>query len=313
MREMILNHASVAAGDVDAAVEVLRDLASGMASLRRSRCTSAVLRTKAEFHAIPVVRDRSLYDVLLELRRRNGVEEFRFISQLATKAPLTLDISASVLDRFLGCEVAEMVPADGEPLVLCAHLGAVSVSFPSTVQWDRDLLDIRFNELLPDDTLIATSEMLDNLARSMHAGAIIGRHSARTRDAISDAGSLWENRSTAFPHLLFGPDVESQLQAVNTGLIQIIVGRLAELDGSVGQWPGKGAAAPTWTCKVTPESDRVQQNGTLRDARRFRSISGSRKLFLWHARFGANGRIHLRVDSGTHTVEVGYIGVHLPL
>ena len=52
---------------------------------------------------------------------------------------------------------------------------------------------------------------------------------------------------------------------------------------------------------------------TLREARRFRSSRGTRELFEWHARFGGNGRIHLRIDSTTREIEVGYIGHHLPL
>ena len=52
---------------------------------------------------------------------------------------------------------------------------------------------------------------------------------------------------------------------------------------------------------------------TLREARRFRSVKGTRVIFEWHARFGSGGRIHLRFDAGVREVEVGYVGDHLPL
>ena len=50
----------------------------------------------------------------------------------------------------------------------------------------------------------------------------------------------------------------------------------------------------------------------LSAARMFRSHDGTRKLFEWHAKFGSL-RIHLLFDAGFRTVEIGYIGPHLPL
>jgi hypothetical protein len=38
--------------------------------------------------------ERSMYDVLLEMRRTNAIEEFRFFSRLISKAPLIADLCA---------------------------------------------------------------------------------------------------------------------------------------------------------------------------------------------------------------------------
>ena len=74
-----------------------------------------------------------------------------------------------------------------------------------------------------------------------------------------------------------------------------------------------GSAMPSWTRKVTPESQPVMNDPRLREERRFRSHRGTRELFEWHARFGSSGRIHLRMDPSSREVEIGYIGPHLPL
>ena len=74
-----------------------------------------------------------------------------------------------------------------------------------------------------------------------------------------------------------------------------------------------GGATPRWKCNVTPESDSVMNNATLRESRRFGSHYGTRELFEWHARFGSGGRIHLRFNPHAREVEIGYIGQHLPL
>ena len=64
---------------------------------------------------------------------------------------------------------------------------------------------------------------------------------------------------------------------------------------------------------MTPESGRLMDNPKLREARRFRAASGARVLFEWHARLGRGARIHLRFDAVTREIEIGCIGVHLPL
>ena len=84
-----------------------------------------------------------------------------------------------------------------------------------------------------------------------------------------------------------------------------------ERGDAVDAW--RDGAAPPWTCKVTPESDRVMSHPSLREARRFRSGDGTPVLFEWHARFGSGGRIHLRFDASVREVEIGYVGGHLPL
>ena len=101
--------------------------------------------------------------------------------------------------------------------------------------------------------------------------------------------------------------------ALNPGLFNTVVNRLADLDAAARDWRQTRGSLPQWKTKVTPESGTVMNNPALSKARRFRSVSGQSAIFDWHARFGNNGRIHLRIDPATTTIEVGYIGKHLPL
>ena len=135
----------------------------------------------------------------------------------------------------------------------------------------------------------------------------------RARCRIKVPADVWSERAAAFPHLSFGPDVEGQLKKLDLGRLTTVVNRLADLDEAASAWQGVGGAAPPWTCRVTPESESVMNSERLREARRFRSVCGERLLFEWHARFGSGGRIHLRFDASSRTVEIGYIGGHLPL
>ena len=311
-REMVLNHASLAVGDRCIAIGFLRGMVSGIAQLVRERVVGSVLRTRQDVTEIHCTEAFSLFDAIQKLRNSGAREEYRFFARLTTKAPLLGGIEADVKHRFLACQARDLPLEDGKPLLLCALNHSVAVGFPTGEDWDRDRVTVRFEELLPDDTFSAESEDIDHLARAAHAAPICVRHRQRLRAGLRP-GELWGNRHGAFPNLVFGPDVEGHLEELQAGLFHTVVSRLVELDAAAEDWRTAGGAAPPWTCSVTNESERVRQNRRLTEKRRFRSHSGKRESFLWHARFGSGGRIHLRFDGKLKEVEIGYIGGHLPL
>ena len=253
----------------------------------------------------------SLSDAYQDLRRSGHREEYRFLVGLSVKAPLLRDVEECLEGRFRACEERVLPPDDGEPLVLCAIADWIAVGFPSEPIWDRDRITIHFNELLCDGTIKKKSEEIDQLTRSAHAGPVCDRHHERLL-AGSDPLTLWENRETAFPHLVFGPDVKDNLGS-QAHLFSTIVGKLKGLDRSAREWRDVGGPAPPWWTRVTPESNEKMRNPSFRESRKFRSLRGTMEIFEWHARFGDSGRIHLRFDPDSREVEIGYIGPHLPL
>lgn len=318
MREMVLNHASLPPAGWRQTVNWLPEVADGMATLVRDGVAQATLRMCRSPHEIRYPDDRSLFDAYQELRQRGARDQYVFLMRLSTKVPLDDDLAPGVADRFQMCEATmcearELPPDDGAPLVLCAVTAAIAVSVPSEPVWDRARIRVAFDELLPDEAFGEADEEIDNLARSAHAPPICERHRERHRVHCSNAADLWSRREQVFPRLAFGPDVEGHLAELNPGWFSTLVGRLADLDAAAAAWAVAGGDAPRWKTKVTPESGRLMCNPKLREARRFRSVSGARVLFEWHARFGSGGRIHLAFDARTRDIEVGYIGRHLPL
>ena len=257
----------------------------------------------------------SLAEAYQDLHRSGHHEEYRFLVGLYLKTPLLHEIGEQVKDRFLACEEKTLPPGDGDPLVLCAMDDGIAVGFPSASTWDRDRVTVRFNEMLPDQTIVEASEEIDQLTRLVHADPICQRHRERLL-AGSDPATLWENHQTVFPNLTFGPDVEDNLKE-QAPLFSTIVGKLVDLERSAREWQDVGGPAPRWKTKVSPESASKMKNPSFRDSRTFRSRLGTREIFEWHARFGASGRIHLRFDPHSNLrsreVEIGYIGPHLPL
>ncbi len=311
MREMVLNHASLASPDRRASVEWLKDVTVGMTALVDTGAAQAILRTCRSLRDTRCLANWSLRDVYEELRRDGARDEYLFLVRLDTKLPLLSEVNLDVANRFRGCEATALAQEDGQPLLLCAITDSIAVGFPSNPNWDSDQVTVSFDELRDDGSIEEASERIDNLTRSSHAPPICRRYSQRHLGGIQDPASLWRLKSVAFPNLVFGPDVERHLTNL-PARVQTVVNRLAELNDSAAKWRERGGDAPPWTCLVTPESGQLMANPRLREARRFRSHQGQRELFEWHARFGNSGRIHLRFDAGSREVEIGYIGIHLP-
>ena len=316
MREMVLNHVSISAPSPDTAVEWLKDLVIGLSGLVGEGVVNATLRARHFPHEICYLPGKNLLSLSMDLLQSGAREEFLFFSTLNSKVPLMNDADPEAESRFLSCQHRTMDGDGGEPLLYCALSGAISVGFPSTQEWDQDSLTVAFEELLPNGEFEEWDERIDNVARQQHALNVIDRHRIDLQQRLSESSSgnaIWASREEVFPHLLFGQDVEAHLSVINPGEFGTLINRLAALDEAAAAWPKDKGEAPSWKSKVTDENHSVKANPRLREARRFRSRDGTRELFYWHARFGAHRRIHLRFDRTTYTVEIGYIGNHLPL
>ena len=310
-REMVLNQASVHAPSAsrECIFDWLRDLATGIAELQQAQVVGSQCRMCKPLHDTVCQQGFSLWEALLGLRRLHR-EESNFLAGLLNKTPLLEGIDAETESRYWGCEGLPLTPVEGDPLLLCAIMDLVAVGLPSAPVWDKDRVTVQFKELLPDESWGDAVEEIDNLTRGVHANLILRRHQQRWLSQATDAVSLWEMRDRIFPALAFGLGVEDDLkkEAQNLGTI---IRKLIALDNAASAW--EDGAAPNWPIRVTDESESVHQNRRLLAHRRFRSQNGTTQVFTWHARFGSGGRIHLRFDSTTRRVEIGYIGRHLPL
>lgn len=307
MREFVLNHASVYAPDATDPTSWLVGIAGGMAALIDGRVASSTLRMYRHMGHILCRPGHSLFDACIGLRSHDR-DSHLLLMRLAQKVPVSQGLEPDAKDRLLACEGLSPSGDEGEPLLVCAISDGITVGFPSLPEWDRDQLHITFEELLPNGELDVAEEAVDNLTRAVHAQAILRRHRDRQR-AGATADEVWERRPEAFPNLLFGPQVERHIKE-HRGLLPQILVKLAALDDSVRDWDAGGA--PPWAIRVTAESETVMNTPKLRKARQFESAQGGKGLFPWHARIGNGYRIHLRFDATDRSLEIGYIGPHLP-
>ena len=289
MREMVLNHASLQAYYQPTAVQWLKGMAAGMAELVKDGVAQATLRMSRSIYETHCMPGWSLWDAVLELRKRVPPEERRLIMALFSKSRLLSEVDPDIEDRLRGCyeeidcEEKTLPPEDGEPLLLCAITDWIAVGFP-TDGWNRNQLTIRFEEMIDGDdgSTVEVSKTIDNLALSAHARTICGRHHQRQRDArrrCRNGAELWEVREVAFPNLVFGPDVEGHIAELGGADLGALVDKLTMLDALTAAWRNNRAPAPPgWSeAGVRNEGETVRRmNPELREERRFRSRCGPR-------------------------------------
>lgn len=317
MREFVLNDASLPADHVTTSHEWLVDIAKGMSALVSSDIARPTLRSRRSTCEILCAPGTTLFDAYISLQSINRTASL-FLLQMANLSPVQVDLDELLVDRFLrceavGCDHLPLSPELGEPLVLCAISGSIAVSFPTASIWDRDELEVAFKELLDNDSIVNVMETVNAVARSSHAETVATRLTDIERAQISTYAEMWDSRTRIFPGLIFGPEVEGQLRDLNAGWLTTLREKLAKLDNDARNWKSQGGRMPRWSTKVTDESDRVKNSDRLSSFRMFKSVSGQKRCFYWHARFGSSQRIHLRFDPDGYRIEIGYIGNHLPL
>ena len=94
-------------------------------------------------------------------------------------------------------------------------------------------------------------------------------------------------------------------------LLPLLFKRLAALDSKVAQWKGDDRGRfPGGPPEITPETPQTMQR--YGEARRFRGSDSQPKIFEEHVWVDRLFRIHLFRDFENRTMEIGYMGRHLP-
>ena len=277
-RQMVLNNESVRVPCVADLYGQIADVAKGIAVLVNRDLVETSMRATKNIWQI-VIRDDG-YSL--------GQACYKDISDRETRQLLLTLLAKSPSD------------SEKDPLSLCADLDGIIVGLPSAPEWDHHQFDFV-------DKSKTIRCHLDQLTRCSHSDEIWDRHRANL-SISTNPGDLWKNRNTIFPHLGLGPGIEHDLVTCSS-LLPPIVRKLTELDRAAKDW--KDCGILMWPGKVTDESATVKNDPKKRAKRTFKSQSGDHKLFMWHARCGSSIRLHLRVCSASHEIEIGYVGTHL--
>lgn len=287
------------------------------------------IATLANGHPVELatIRNWDLYGVELSTRYTisqwshdpNADRDLRvFFRKITTKVGLPDDVADSIKDRFYlsefrlpGQPYSDMRGPEARGLGMAFLLGALAVSLPSEDRWRDAHVQLRqvwyeydgsekqlhvevANISLPSTARRASQDLL------LQAQAELRLRPTR----------LAEKKQECFPHLRFGLDVDGQIAELPASTLALAVQKLAVLDAVVRDWRKDKKGPLLNVPRLSGESGRTMQE--FGDKRTFRSSSGDPTVFERHIRIGRAYRIHCRVEQETRSVEIGYIGKHLP-
>lgn len=204
----------MAGSDQSRASEWLKDMALGIRELIAAGVSSLNQGLRMSDQGCAAYYSM-LYGEDGSAKKTDAVEEINFLGALATMVPLLKDVDHDLQDRIARCEEKSLPPEDGKPLLFCVFTEGIAVGFPSEDTWDCDEVTVKYDELLPDNSIVESSETIDNLTRLTHAATIHQRHMAAQRQATTP-DAFWNARENAFQHLQFLPDVGVQLSALDS-------------------------------------------------------------------------------------------------
>ena len=240
-----------------------------------------------------------------------------FFRRITTKVGLDEDMDQAVTDRFHlseffledHVETAQRGP-EARGLGLAFLLDTAALSLPSEERWRSVRVRLRHRWLEVDGSEEERSVDVFNMSRADHGESVAGELLRRKQTGLrANPLTLADRMRDCFPHLGFGQDVNEQMARLPADVLGLVTTKLIALDGAVRDWRRGTTEAPVLP-KVHAESEpTMQQFGHLRS---FRGADGRIEVFVPHAMVGSRHRIHFRLMEQEKSLEIGYVGVHLP-
>ncbi|MDD9863373.1 MAG: hypothetical protein OXU54_02180 [Gammaproteobacteria bacterium] len=232
-----------------------------------------------------------------------------YLRTILTKLHLDKDVSEAVRDRFSLSEFHSR-NREARGLGLAYLLDTAALSLPSEEYWRQANIGLRHIWLESDGTERKQDIEVINLSEMEHVQFVADAINKKSRERLRERpGAADRKLADSFPHLEFGLDVKKQVIALPNDIWPCVVTKLTVLDGAVRDWRRSGAQEPVLP-EVHPESQATMRRYGHR--RNFKGASGREESFPLHAMLGSSYRIHFRIVKKDKTLEIGYIGEHLP-
>jgi hypothetical protein len=239
----------------------------------------------------------------------HDIAEFFFALQ--SMFPSDLGFADEQIELVLGAEdISPVSPfeesydcarAAGMDAAICAVSQAVLTSLPrgEFVLYDRMGFQIG-----------GVGYSFNHVATLEHGAAISARRSASTRRGVNRR-NFWRLKEEVFSNLLFGEDIREQVDRFAPHLFDLTLARLDDIDRRADLWwRSVDGSFPSDGCLIRPETTQTMKN--YGSTRRFRGHDGQMRIFEEHIWIDRGSRLQLFRDLESRTVEIGYIGPHLP-
>ncbi len=319
MNSYLFNSASVASPYSDEALarQHLKEMLDGLGviddaskgalpTLRVAKCPWEV----EVYKAVDLSTSLSMGALAESFYETNDYEYARYFSALSCMFPesnavddIALEGALRLLDEMpeIRCEENLMaIQLAGSDALICAVSDFVLVSMLSDQCWDFFRADFFSNEI---------GYGFFHAANARHANEIVG-HLNRAERAEITQSTLMDHVDDVFPNIKFGNDVGGQIPRFPPNIFRLMLTRLDELNAMGGLWLNMEGPIPDPRRCIVDESDATMDN--YGSYRRFHGHDGVIRTFRKHIWIDKGNRIHLYLHEDAKTVEVGYIGKHLP-
>ncbi len=248
-----------------------------------------------------------LFNKNIDRDRRN------FVLTLATKIPIEngLGLNQDQEDELLKYEfrASQVNGPDVYALGVALQTNHIVASLPSDQIWDTSQLDTYVCE----NKLVIRKTVIDHVSREKHCDLLAKLYFDKRFDSITNASDFRREKAALFPNLQFSPDVDAQVDKLDTRYLLNALAKLAKMNETVTLWRARGSyEPPEYRFSWRPESHSTMSNPTYRQARTFRIPEGGDGIFESHLDFSDRHRIHFLEDRAALTIIIGYIGDHLP-
>jgi hypothetical protein len=240
--------------------------------------------------------DHGVADYFFSLQRMiptdAGLTDEQIEAILGAEEPLPL----TGFEESYGC-----AQAAGMDAAICAVSQSVLASLPRGEFAGFDRIGFRSGSV---------PYTFDHVALPEHGTAISARQSDSLRRGVNRR-NFWDRKDEVYCNLIFGRDVRHQVDQFAPNLFNLVLTRLDELNRRTAIWQANvGGPFPDGICQIRPESRATMD--AYGDYRRFRKHENGNAIFQEHVWIDRGSRIHLIRDLNARTMEIGYIGPHLP-
>ena len=267
------------------------------------------------FFTIELSKKYTLSDWLCDREVDRDIKAyFRIIT---TKTDIPDDIDDEVKDCFY---LSEFLPSNRDYVNSCEDdacglglaylLNTVAASLASEECWKTIRVPLRHIRLTPDGNEEEDVESL-NISQSSQAKCISDILLERDQTILKkNPEDFINSKERCFPHLKFGMDINNQITSLPLNICANIISELIFINNAVRDWRRTSNQSEPILLNISGEGETTMQKfGTQR---LFRDSKGNIKTFELHAKVGSQYRIHLRIDKQERSIEIGYIGKHLP-
>lgn len=245
----------------------------------------------------------------------------RAFLSIATRQPLFADRES--WKENLKIEVREETTGTAfNTLQAALWYDAPLASFPSRLPWASSPIPIIRSELI-GSSIVESSGIVQNLYSMSTLESMRTRLLAERNAAIEYSESLWVERKSLFPNLVFCGKSEEQIRSGITrpSLFENLKDVLTVMDVFAGDWKAgkysdyshEALRSAGLHYMVSGESTSVANDQKKKKARCFYLPDGRNTYFENHVKLPLGMRLHFYPDQHQKVFYIAYIGEHLPL